>query len=945
MTAAGRDDLVRALGARVLLYRSSLDQDAVVSPQALVEVRELMRLVADPSADPEAVRAVADLHFCRSVVLGTERGREDAVIAAALARYLEPGGQPEAVAEPADRHLAGLLAQAGDRVAAAERHRDAALLRQALHAARAAVDGIPVRAGPVRASALALWGMALRLRYERGGDPADLDAAIGAFREADAAVGSRHPDRAAVLSALAASLRERHERTGGFEDLLEGVRTARAAVEAGGPDGRGGRLHNLGLALRLRHERTGERADLEEAIAVHREAVALTPPDDRDHSLFQQGLANAWDARFERTSATEDLQARIHALEAAVDSTARTARTVPGTGDDAAPDSGGRAAADALTRAGALVNLASALTRRYELTTDDEDADRAEDLLRAAAAVLPAQHARHAVIRYQLGLVLAARDRPGAESCLRAAALHASAAPRLRLRAARGWGHAAMKDGRPEEAVTAYSAAIARLPALVPRHLHFADAEHALGESGLLAGDAAACALSAGDPALALGLLELGRGVLLGQGMKNGDELAELRVHAPRTADRLMWLRTRLDGAGDGTTSDERHVLAAEWDRLLAEVRARRGFEDFMLPPRPEKLLPLGERGPVVVVNVSRYRCDAIAVTAEGLRVIPLPGLALSGLVHRTADLLTVLDRLQDPAGAGPEAQVAAEDEIDGHLRWLWDTVTGPVLDGLGITGPSKTRPPRVWWIPTGPLAFLPLHAAGHHEEAAGRTVLDRTASSYTPSLRVLARSRRPGRSAASFLVVAVPEAPAAPPLPGAAEEAAVLTGLLPGARLLTGDAATRDAVVAALRDHAWLHFCGHATAEPGTGSGSRLIVHDHLDHPLTVAGISRLDLAGAELAYLSACHTARTGFTAVDEALHLAGGLQIAGFRHVVATLWGIEDTVSARIAERVYVGLGAPRPMADRAAYAVREAVRDMRDRYPLTPSLWAAHLHAGP
>ncbi|MFE5709858.1 CHAT domain-containing protein [Streptomyces sp. NPDC056501] len=942
MTVAGRDDLIRALGARVLLYRSSLDQEAVLAPQALVEVRELMRIVADPSADAEAVRVIADLHLCRSVVLGSDRGREDAAIAEALARYAGPERPPDAVAEASDRRLAFLYGQTGDRVAAAERSRDPGLLEQALHAAKAAVDAVPVHAGPLRASALALWGLALRLRYEREGDPRDLDAAVAALREAETAAGSRHPDRAGILSRLAVSLRERHERTGGLEDLLEGVRTARAAVDAGGAVDRGGRLHNLGLALRLCHERMGDPADLEEAVAVHREAVALAPPGHRDHSLLQQGLANALQVRFERTSAAEDLQERIDALEAAAEAAGGGAGTVAR--DDDGAD--GQRAVDAGTRAGALVNLASALTRRYELTADDGAADRAEALLRAASDALPDGQARHATIQYQLGLVLAARDRPGATACLRAAALHRGAAPRLRLRAARAWGHVAMTAGRPAEAVTAHALAIAQLPALVPRHLHPADAEQALAETGLLAGDAAACALSAGDPARALGLLELGRGVLLGQGMKHGDELAELRAAAPQTADRLAWLRTRLDAADEDTSADERHDLAAEWDRLLAEVRARRGFEDFMRLPHPDRLMPQGAEGPVAVVNVSRYRCDALAVTPEGLRVIPLPLLTLREVVHRTAGLLTALDGLQDSAGSDLLARLSAEDEVDGHLRWLWDAVTGPVLDALGITGPPETRPPRVWWIPTGPLSFLPLHAAGHHREAAGRTVLDRTASSSTPSLRILARSRRrPAASTASFLVVAVPEAPAARRLPGAAEEAAVLARLLPGAHLLTGDGATRDAVVAALRDHAWLHFCGHATADPGTASGSRLLVHDHLDHPLTVAEISRLDLSGAELAYLSACHTARSGFTAMDEALHLAGGLQIAGFRHVVGTLWSIDDTVSVRIAERVYAGLGAPRPVADRAAYAVREAVRDMRDRYPLTPSLWAAHLHAGP
>uniref|UniRef100_UPI001F48A3CB CHAT domain-containing protein n=1 Tax=Streptomyces venezuelae TaxID=54571 RepID=UPI001F48A3CB len=378
-----------------------------------------------------------------------------------------------------------------------------------------------------------------------------------------------------------------------------------------------------------------------------------------------------------------------------------------------------------------------------------------------------------------------------------------------------------------------------------------------------------------------------------------------------------------------------------------AAVRRRAGSEEPLLPPEADGLLAEGADGPVVLVNVSRFRCDALVITAEGLLVVPLPRLTLREVVDRTVAFLGALERLQ--AGDGGDLMVgpAAEDELDGHLGWLWDGVTGPVLDALGITGPSADgRPPRVWWIPTGPLAFLPLHAAGHHREATGRTVLDRTVPSYAPTVRALAAARRrTAASVPSFLVVAVPEAPGAPPLPGAAGEGAAVAGALPGARLLAGEAATRDAVVSALADHTWLHFCGHGTSEPLTAVGSRLLVHDHLDHPLTVAGISRLDLSGADLAYLSACGTARSGFTVMDEGLHLAGGLQLAGFRHVVGTLWEIEDTLSVRIAEQVYEGLGAPRPVADRAPYAVREAVRGIRDRYPRTPSLWAAHIHVGP
>ncbi|MCB8901246.1 MULTISPECIES: CHAT domain-containing protein [unclassified Streptomyces] len=965
MAVTRRDDLLRALAARVLLFRTNMDGTAVLDPEALRMARELMRHVPDPSVDLEAVLTLADLHRCRSVLLGDEAGREDAAIATALERY---AGQGEADPDPetaeATARVAALHARAREGVLAAERHRDRGRLESAILACEAAVDGTPVRARPLRASALALWGVALRLRYEREGRSEDLDDAVTALRRAEAAAGTGHPERNLVLSGLSAALRERYELRGALDDLMEAVRVARAAVDEGGPEGRGGRLHNLGLALRLRHERTGDPTDLAQAVAVHREAVALAPPGHRDHTLLQQGLANALRVRHEHTAAEADVRERLDALEAA--QAKGVARPDGGVGP---ADTAGAVGASV----GALVNLASALTERYQLDGRPEDADRAESLLRTAAESVPARHPLHAGVQYQLGLVLAARKRPGAAAALRAAALHPTAAPLTRLRAAHAWGFEAMAAHRPEEAAVAYGHALARLPALASRHLPLVDAERALAESRGLAGDAAACALAAGDPTQALRLLESGRGVLLGQGLgRHDDDLARLRAQDPRTADRLAWLRTRLNaegpdeaegpegpegpeeaevpaGSGDGAgATHERHALVSEWERTLAGVRRRDGFEDFLLPPDPAGLLAEGADGPVVLVNVSRFRCDALAITAGGLRTVPLPRLALHEVVHRTTAFLGALERLQaadegDDLMAGP----AAEDEIDGHLGWLWDTITGPVLDALGITGtPAGERPPRVWWIPTGPLAFLPLHAAGHHREAGGRTVLDRTVPSYAPTVRALAAGRcRTPAPPPSFLVVAVADAPGARPLPGAAGEGAAVVGALPGARLLSGEAATRDAVVTALTDHTWLHFCGHGTSEPLTAVGSRLLVHDHLDHPLTVAGISRLDLSGAELAYLSACGTARSGFTVMDEGLHLAGGLQLAGFRHVVGTLWEIDDTMSVRIAEQVYAGLGAPNPVADRAAYAVREAVRGVRDRYPRTPSLWAAHIHVGP
>ena len=74
-------------------------------------------------------------------------------------------------------------------------------------------------------------------------------------------------------------------------------------------------------------------------------------------------------------------------------------------------------------------------------------------------------------------------------------------------------------------------------------------------------------------------------------------------------------------------TVDRRMALAKEWDDLVEQIRRLDGFEDFLKPPPLERLLPAAEAGPVVIVNVSRWRSDALIVTTNGVEVKTLPGL------------------------------------------------------------------------------------------------------------------------------------------------------------------------------------------------------------------------------------------------------------------------------------------------------------------------------
>ncbi|MEU6067927.1 CHAT domain-containing protein [Streptomyces sp. NPDC047082] len=223
----------------------------------------------------------------------------------------------------------------------------------------------------------------------------------------------------------------------------------------------------------------------------------------------------------------------------------------------------------------------------------------------------------------------------------------------------------------------------------------------------------------------------------------------------------------------------------------------------------------------------------------------------------------------------------------------------------------------------------------------------DRLRASYTPTLRALlfSRARRraaPGRR--STLAVAMPETAGQAPLARTVAEAAEAVAAGGGVPLI-GAAATRDAVRTAVPVASLVHFACHADSDPEQPAAGRLLL---ADGDLFLQDIAELRLESAELAYLSACGTAR-GSTApalVDEAIHLASAFQLAGYAQSVATLWEIGDAFAADAAARFHRTLAPalPHPGPLPAAQALHHTVRSLRTERPDLPWTWAALVHAG-
>ncbi len=69
-------------------------------------------------------------------------------------------------------------------------------------------------------------------------------------------------------------------------------------------------------------------------------------------------------------------------------------------------------------------------------------------------------------------------------------------------------------------------------------------------------------------------------------------------------------------------------VRARGWSEMIEHIRSLPDFERFLVALTENELKAAAASGPVVIVNVSEYRCDALIIEKNKLRALPLPQLA-----------------------------------------------------------------------------------------------------------------------------------------------------------------------------------------------------------------------------------------------------------------------------------------------------------------------------
>ncbi|KAJ6624591.1 CHAT domain-containing protein [Mycena sp. CBHHK59/15] len=745
-------------------------------------------------------------------------------------------------------------------------------------------------------SSLYILGHCLITQFGRLDGLAALNQAVVNFEAALRLMQDGDPEKPARLGIFGGSLFTRFKQLGEIADINQAVAKLDAAVSLTPNDHPEKVFHlcNLGSCLHSRFEWLGDLADIGQATSKFEDALRLTPDGHPDKPSRLGNLGGCLTTRFEQLGDLVDINRAISMLETAIVLT---------------PD-------DHPEKPSYLTNLGNSVFQKFQRFGDLGDIDQAvlkyEDTLRITPDGHPDKPSYLANLASSLLLQFERLgDMADLNESISSSAASSMAGPaRIRFNASTMWAKHAQTHHHPS-LLQAYGTALELLPKLAWLGLSIGDRHDHIRQAGEVVRDAAAAAI---------------------------------------VAHTSLWRPSQ----SLQSVAQESHTFADERNQLLKQIRELPGFERFLLPKGISELLLAATVGPVVLLNVSEYGCDALILMqglADQVIHVPLPEFTVqkAQLLGESLGLLVQGAARSDRLVGFQEGHVPPDEEFAQILSDLWMQIVKPVLDGLVFTIPCKDLT-RIWWCPTGPLSFLPIHAAGLYRknETFGLKLSDFVVSSYTPSLATLIeglQARNVAEEGLQILAVAQPAAVGQGYIPGTLKEVDHIQRLAGDIQVLhlDEDVATVNRVQDGMRTSRWAHFACHGVQDISTPTESALLLAG--SSWMILSSIIQLSLPHADLAFLSACQTATGSKNLEDESVHLTAGMLLAGYRGVIGTMWSIMDNDAPQVANNVYEHLFKTSPLDPmRAAEALHLAVRKLREQSRGTKSFshWVQFIH---
>ncbi|KAF9463915.1 CHAT domain-containing protein [Collybia nuda] len=777
-----------------------------------------------------------------------------------------------------------------------------------------------------------------------------------------------HLDKPKHLSNLGNALSIRYEALGEVFDLNNGLYYQLKAIEEV-PIGHSQRplhLNNLGKSFKQRFTRKCKLEDLKTAINLFQEAVELTPNDHINKKKYLYNLALAFIASFNFTNDIQDLEISILHQEISLQLTP----------------------SEHPSKIFKLATFGNTLRQQASYWKNLSGLEKSLSFFQKSLSLMAANHPEKIRTLFMQSQAFEdifeiTKDQKYLQKALenyKQAVKFQSGLPSYHFAAVSRWISHAIKYDR-NSCMEAYTCAFELLPQLAWFGLSIEAQFEKLYSARSFVSDATANALHLGNVDLATEWLEHGRSVVWNQVLQLRQPLEHLKKVNPTLAEKIETLSKNLshhqtynasyytdkglqEASAYETSIGTQHKLAKSWENLLKEAKEDPEFK-YLFGNKPSSLLKeAASQGPVVMLNASKLQCDAIIIVSPSLPLLHLPlhqtsydkiqnlQQKISNLLMHGLGLRDDLESASDRHGGPAKRHMLSADDVFRHvLEELWITIVKPVIDLLQLNlQSSATEIPHIWWCPTSHFTFLPIHAAGIYGQSENATVTlaDYAVSSYTPNLGALlnARQRHMEPRSPKFLVVAQADTPGQCSLPGVYHELALMDEILPQPfELIDGPKATTQSVLAAIRNSSWVHFSCHGKQDMNIPTLSGLHLHDGV---LSLRQIIHESFPDAEFAFLSACQTASGDYGQPDEALHLAGGMMLAGFRSVIATMWSIGDQDAPVITEEVYKHLfqnSLKKPSGLESAAALRIAIQKLRKQYQNKSfASWVPFIHVG-
>ncbi|QRV85519.1 CHAT domain protein [Ceratobasidium sp. AG-Ba] len=841
-------------------------------------------------------------------------------------------------------------------------------------------------------------GALLYSRYERTGGLADIDQSIAASHTALSHFPDGHPHKLFCANNLALAYTRRFEAFNRLSDVDASIEWAMLAVSMT-PDNhfcRAERLCQLGNAYSYRYELLGKPTDLELAIYYHQEAVACRIDEDEIHALCLDSLGTSLSLRFNIHQEISDLNQSISCHSAAMNLTLERDPSLPERLNNLGNAHGRRFASlgahedleisiECLEYAlhftdeydprslKWIENLGVSLIVRFERMGQPEDLENAINWLQIAQSHTPMDYSRRPNLLMNLGMTYYYNfNRLGRQEDLEksvhlfsSAALSINGSASDLFLASDRWAVASNQlTGSP--CLEAYTRAMELIPRMIWVGTKMTEQYQNIPEVSHMVLKAVGAAMVLGEYGLALEWFEQGRSIMWNQMLQLRSSMDDLAHVNPTLYQELSHVAHGLDEAftpkGQTAVHLKRthsveedaqchHRLAERWEDLLAEARRLPGFRGFLKPKSAKDLACVAKDRAVAIVIVELNYCSVIALPlgSESPIHIPLPDFSFEKAVRARKHLLNSIPYANITERGIKAGDPPTKNVFESILSMLWVDVAKPVLDCLGYTKPNPSGElPRVTWCTTGPVSFLPLHAAGLYDVPHSR-VFDFVVSSYTPSLNALVRDVDKVSDFRGMVAVgqSISTTPEFSHLEGTTEELDRISKHAARSNItfnrIENQLATTSAVSDAISRHSWVHLACHGSQHRSEPSASAFHLHDG---SLDLASIIKNPLPHASLAFLSACETATGDEAMPEESMHLAAGMIMAGYPSVIGTMWSIRDGDAPIVADRVYAELlkdGVPNSRG--AARALHKATEELRNKVGERMfSAWVPYIHIG-